>query len=58
MGSDFRIELDPAKLPGSAVARSTQPFGVVVLPEPLFRLFTNFGTWQLLLSYRRAVHED
>jgi hypothetical protein len=25
-GSDFRIKLDPAKLSGSAVARSTQPF--------------------------------
>src|SRR5215467_10518154 len=26
-GSDFRIKRDPAKLLGSAVARSTQPFG-------------------------------
>jgi hypothetical protein len=27
MGSTFRIKRDPAKLLGSAVARSTQPFG-------------------------------
>ena len=28
-GSEFRIKRDPAQLLGSAVARSTQPFGVV-----------------------------
>ena len=30
-GSEFRIKRDPAKLLGSAVARSTQPFGTYQL---------------------------
>ena len=32
-GSDFRIKLDPAKLLGSAVARSTQPLDCLFLNE-------------------------
>ena len=53
--ADFRIKLDPAKLLGSAVARSTQTFGCLLIMEDARIPKPATPSWARTLSFFVAI---